>query len=78
MEYTFSWGSFFFGLIILGLGVALTLWYQQIADAVGGGVSSYDRYRLTGLICCALGAIVMLNLHTFILGSLFSSVFSRG
>ena len=78
MEYTFSWGAFFIGIIILALGAALTIWYRPIADNFGSGVGSYDRYRLVGLIGCALGIVVMLNLHTLILTVIFSQFFGGG
>jgi hypothetical protein len=75
MEYTFSWGTFFVGMLILLAGAALTIWYRPIADNLGSGVSSYDRYRLVGLIGCGVGFIVMLNLHSLILGWLFGMLF---
>jgi hypothetical protein len=77
MIYTFSWGWFFIGLIVLAASVALTVWYRVIADNFGSGVSSYDRYRLWGLIGCGLGLIVMVNLHTFLLVLFFSQLFGR-
>ena len=75
MEYTFSWGAFFVGIIILALGAALTVWYRPIADNFGGGVASYERYRLAGIIGCGLGLIVMLNIHSLILTAIFSQLF---
>ena len=75
MEYTFSWGTFFVGALILLAGAALTAWYRPIADNLGGGASSYDRYRLAGLIACGVGLIVMLNLHTLLFGWFFGMFF---
>ncbi len=75
MEYTFSWGAFFVGMLILAAGAALTIWYRPISDNFGSGVGSYDRYRLVGLIGCALGIVVMLNLHTLILSLIFGRLF---
>ena len=77
MEYTFSWGTFFFGLLILIGGGALTVWYRQVADGVGSGVASYDRYRMYGLIACGAGILVMLNLHSIILQLILSQFFGR-
>ena len=77
MEYTFSWNWFFIGTLILIAGAALTIWYRPIADNIGGGVGSYDRYRLWGLAGIGLGLITMLNLHTLLLYGFFSMIFSR-
>jgi len=78
MEYTFSWGAFFIGMIIFVTGGALVVWHRPIADNIGSGVSSYDRYRLAGLIACALGFVVMINLHTLILTTILGIFFKRG
>jgi hypothetical protein len=75
MQYEFSIGSFFLGLVILIAGAAFVRWYQVIADNLGSGVASYDRFRLSALIACGVGFIVMLNLHTLILGWFFSLLF---
>lgn len=75
MQYEFSIGSFFVGLIIVLVGLAFVRWYQQVADNLGSGVSSYDRYRLAALITCGVGFIVMVNLHAFILVNLLKSIF---
>jgi uncharacterized membrane protein YidH (DUF202 family) len=75
MQYHFSIGAFFIGLLILAAGVAFVKWYQVIADNMGGGVSSYDRYRMWAFITCGVGLLVMTNLHTFILVNLLKSVF---
>jgi hypothetical protein len=75
MQYEFSVGSFFFGFIILLAGVAFVKWHQVIADNLGSGVSSYDRYKLWALITCGVGLIVMVNLHTYILTNLFRTIF---
>ena len=78
MTYTFSWGWFFIGIIILLCSGGLTAWYRPIADNFGSGVSSYDRFRLWGLIGCGVGLVVMLNLHTLILTLIFSRIFGGG
>jgi hypothetical protein len=75
MQYEFSIGSFFLGLVILIVGAAFVRWYQPIADNMGSGVASYDRFRLWALITCGVGFIVMLNLHTLILTWFFSLLF---
>ena len=77
MEYNFSWGWFTIGIIITFAGVALTTWYRPIADNFGSGVSSYERFRMWGLIGCGVGILVMLNVHTLILTAIFSQLFGR-
>jgi uncharacterized membrane protein YidH (DUF202 family) len=71
MQYEFSFGSFFIGLVILIIGAAFVRWHQVIADNMGSGVASYERFKLWAFIACGLGLLVMLNLHTFILGWFF-------
>ena len=75
MEYEFSIGSFFLGLLILIAGVAFVRWHQAVADNFGGGVGSYDRYKLWAFIACGVGLIVMLNVHTMLLTWFFTSFF---
>jgi len=77
MTYEFSIGSFFIGLLILAAGVAFVRWHQIVADNLGGGVSSYDRYKLWAFITCGIGFIVMINLHTVLLTWLFAMIFRR-
>jgi hypothetical protein len=75
MHYHFSFGWFFIGLLILGAGVAFLRWYQPIANNLGSGVSSFERFKLWALITCGVGFLVMLNLHTFLLINLLKAVF---
>ena len=75
MQYEFSIGSFFIGLIILIAGAVFVRWHQVIADNMSGGVSSYERYKLWGAIACVVGLLVMVNLHTFLLVNLLKSIF---
>ena len=75
MEYTFSWGWFLIGIIIIILGGLLTVYYRWVADNFGSGVGSYEKFRLYGLIACGIGFVVMVNLHTLILYVVFDSIF---
>jgi len=75
MEYTFDWGAFILGILILAASGALVVYYRPIADNFGSGAASYDSYRIWGLIGCGLGLVVMLNLHTFLLTLFFSQLF---
>ena len=77
MEYEFSLGSLVLGLLIMIAGAAFMRWHQVIADNLGGGVSSYDKYKLYALITCGIGFLVMTNLLWFVLGSILSLIFKR-
>lgn len=78
MNYTFSIGSLFIGFVILLAGVAFVRFHQWVADNFGSGVASYDRYKLYAFLTCALGLIVMVNLHTMLLTWFFGMVFGGG
>jgi len=77
MGYEFSFGSFFLGIVIMGIGAAFMRWHQWVANNFGMGVSSYDKYKLYALGTCVLGFLVMTNLHWFILGNLLQVIFNR-
>ena len=70
MDWNFSFGWVFLGLIIFSVGGAIVLFYRQIADNFASGVSSYNRVKLWGLIIAGVGLLIMTNLHTLLL-SLF-------
>ena len=67
MNYEFSVGAFFLGILIVAISAVVLRWYQPIADNLSSGVSSYDRFKLAGLIGVGVGFVVMLNLHTVLL-----------
>ncbi len=50
MEYTFSWGWFFIGMLVTAAGMALTLFYRPIADNLVVVFQAIRRYRLYGLV----------------------------
>ncbi len=75
MDYEFSISSFFFGILILAAGILLVRFHAWAADNFAGGVSSYERFKLFGVLACALGLIVMINLHTLILEALVGAIF---
>ena len=75
MEYTFSWGSFFLGIIILVISACIVVWHQKLADNFGDGVSDYSRYQMWGLIGCGLGLLVMTNIHTMIMRAILGLFF---
>ena len=75
MEYTFSWGWFLIGIIILAIGAVILRYFVWFAENFGGGAGSYDTTKLVGLITTGVGLLVMVNLHVFLLRLALSSVF---
>lgn len=76
MDWNFSFGWFFLGVLILIAGTCVTVFYQQISDNMASGVSSYERVKLVGIITAIVGFIVMANLHTLILSFFVDIVFN--
>lgn len=75
MDWNFSFGWFFLGLLILIAGTLVTVFYQPISDNMASGVSSYERVKLFGIITAVVGLTVMANLHTLILSFFVNIVF---
>ena len=76
MEYHFSIAWFVIGFLIVATGGLFMKYHQFVADNLGGGVGSYDKYKLAALITVGVGLIAMLNLHTIILGWILGGLFS--
>lgn len=76
MEYTFSPAWFAAGFIIVVVGGLFMKYHQWVADNFGGGIGSYDRYKLAALITIVFGLIAMVNLHTILLGWVLGGLFS--
>lgn len=72
MSYSFDIGWFFAGLAILIGGGLTVIFYKQISDGLANGVSSYEHVKLFGVIAIVVGCLIMANLHTFVLGLIFS------
>lgn len=77
MHYELSMGAFIVGVIILAIGIAFVRFHQWIANSFGGGIGSYERYKLYALVICALGFIVMVNLHAMLIEWFFGMLFNR-
>ena len=75
MGYEFSIGSFFLGLLIVGAGAAMVIWFRQIGDNFASGLGSYDKIKLYGVIAVVVGLFVMINLHFVVLEWLLSLLF---
>lgn len=77
MDWNYSIGWLFVGILILAAGTTITVLYQKIADTWASGPASYEKIKLVGIVVAALGLIIMANLHTLIL-SLFVSIVFKG
>lgn len=77
MDWNFNFGWVVLGFIITAAGTAVTAFYRQIADNMAGGVNSYNKVKLAGIIAIGVGFAVMANLHTFLL-SIFVNVVFKG
>ena len=75
MQYEFSVGAFVFGIMIVVAGVLVVRFHAWLADNFSGGAMSYERFKLSGVIACVVGLLVMVNLHTLILGALVRAIF---
>lgn len=64
MYWTFDWGWFLSGFVIMAIGVLIIRFHQQIANNLASGLASYDKVKLFGIICCAVGALFITNLHS--------------
>ncbi|MBO7720308.1 hypothetical protein J6S35_01555 [Candidatus Saccharibacteria bacterium] len=77
MDWNFSIGWFFTGVMILIAGTCVTVFYQKISDNFAGGISSYEKVKFVGIIIAIVGLLVMANLHTLILTAFVNLVFRR-
>ena len=73
--YEFTFGALFLGILILAVGASMVVFYQKIADNFAGGVSSYEKTKLWGLIICGIGIVIMTSLHTIPLNWLVDMLF---
>ena len=77
MNWNYSIGWLFVGILILAIGTAITVFYQKISDTWASGPASYERVKLIGIIVAVIGLIVMANLHTLILSACTSLIFKQ-
>ncbi len=75
MEYKFNIAWFVMGMLIVIVGALFLRYHQWIADNFGGGLGSYDRYKLIGIIAIGAGLVASINLHSVILGWIANMVF---
>ena len=75
--YEFSISSFFVGIVVLIIGALMVVFHQKLADNLGSGLASYDKFKLWGLIVCGAGLVLITSLHTIPLNWLLDAVFRR-
>ena len=75
LMYTFSPYWFVAGMLIVIVGALFMKYHQWVADNFGGGVGSYDRYKLAALITIIVGLVSSINLHTVLLTWFFGMLF---
>jgi hypothetical protein len=72
MTYTWSWGAFAVGFILLILSVVFMRYSSKVADMFGG---AYSKYQLYSYITAGVALVIMFNLHSLIISFLASNVF---
>lgn len=75
MDYEFSIGWMFGGLVVALAGGLIVIFYKQIADGLAGGVSSYEKVKLFGIVTIILGLLITSNLLPAILAWLVQLMF---
>ena len=70
--YEYSLGASLLGLVIMTAGALMVIFHQKIGNYIFYGTSGYDKVRLWGLIACAIGFILLANLHNLLLSLLLS------
>ena len=77
MDFEYSIGWMFGGLLIALIGGLIVLFYKQIADNMANGVTSYGRVKLFGIITIVIGLLITANLHTLILSFFVDIIFKH-
>ena len=75
MDYEFSIGWMFGGLVVALAGGLIVIFYKQIADGLASGVSSYEKVKLFGIVTIILGLLITSNLLPAILAWLVQLMF---
>jgi hypothetical protein len=76
MEYHFSVAWFVAGLLVTIAGGLFMQYHQWVADNFGGGLGSYDKYKLAATIMVVTGLVFMINIHTTLLAWFFGLLFN--
>ena len=75
MEYKFNAAWFIVGMMIVIIGTLFMRYHQWVADNFGGGVGSYDKYKLVALITIIVGLVSSINLLPFLIALFADQVF---
>ena len=78
MLYQFSFGSLFFGILVLIAGGIVVVFHKKLSENLGSGVIIYDSFKFLGLVKFGVGFAIMLSLHTIPLNWLLNSLFGGG
>ena len=77
MDFTFSFGWMFAGIVITIAGGLIVVFYRQISENLANGVSSYSHVKLFGVITAIIGLLVTANLHTALLTLIVKLMFGK-
>ncbi len=66
---------FFIGILVTVAGFFFVRFYKEVADNMGSGVASYNRYKLIAVGTCIAGIIIILNLHSLVIETIGRLVF---
>jgi uncharacterized membrane protein YidH (DUF202 family) len=72
MQYSFSFGAFIVGAILLIASIVFMRYSSKVADMFGG---AYSKYQLYSYIAAGVALIIMFNLHSLLISFLASNVF---
>jgi len=73
--YEFSWMWFVIGFAVVIGGIFFLRYYKQVADNIGSGVASYERYKIVALCVSGAGILMMFNLHNLVIGFIANLIF---
>jgi hypothetical protein len=72
MTYSWSWGAFAVGFILLIASVFFLRYSSKVADIFGG---AYSKYQLYAYIATGASILIMFNLHSLLISFLATNVF---
>jgi hypothetical protein len=77
MSWSFSFGWAFIGLLVMGAGALIVIYYQKVAENFLNGVKDYEKTKLIGIGVIVLGLILLTNLHTVLLTAFVNLLVKR-